>query len=389
MFKYEALFKKIIWLCLICVLQSCNSPPQPSPSLIQGSQLDSITTPHFESPEYGIQASFWWDPASIEANLTLVNEMEFEWVKQVFAWRDIQGIENSEPDWWRTDLIVNAVEEHELKLLVRIERPPFWAQPDKGVIPLENTPPANFQDFGDFCGLLAKRYKGRISAYQIWNEPNLSREWGERPPNPVEYTDLLKNCYEVIKIADPNAIVISAGLAPTGTLSTFAMPDTEFLKGMYDAGAASYFDVLGVHAPGFKAPPELDPALAADPDEGYGGGRWFAFRHVEDLRLIMLENGDAHKQVAILEMGWILHQEIHAPYTWHGVSEQEQADYLVRAYDYARTHWQPWIGLMTTIYFADAAWTPHDNEQWWWSIVLPDGTPREAYFALRDMPKSQ
>lgn len=387
MIKYKALFKKIIWLCLICILQSCNSPPQHSSSLIQNSQLNSITTPYFESPEYGIQASFWWDPASVETSLTLVNEIGFEWVKQIFAWRDIQGIENSEPDWWRTDLIVNAVEEHELKLLVRIERPPFWAQPDKGAIPLENAPPANFQDFGDFCGLLAKRYKGRISAYQIWNEPNLSREWGERPPNPIEYTDLLKTCYEAIKISDPNAIVISAGLAPTGTSSTSAMPDMEFLQSMYDAGAASYFDVLGVHAPGFKAPPELDPAIAANPNEGYGGGRWFAFRHVEDLRLIMLKNGDAHKQVAILEMGWILHQEIHTSYTWHGVSEQEQADYLVRAYDYARTHWQPWIGLMTTIYIADETWTPHDNEQWWWSIVLPDGTPRQAYYALRDMEK--
>ncbi len=28
---------------------------------------------------------------------------------------------------------------------------------------------------------------------------------------------------------------------------------------MYDAGAADYFDVLGVHAPGFKAPPEMSP----------------------------------------------------------------------------------------------------------------------------------
>jgi len=42
---------------------------------------------------------------------------------------------------------------------------------------------------------------------------------------------------------------------------------------------------------------------------------------------------------------------------------------------------------MTTIYIADDSWTPEDHEQYWWSIVLPDGTLREAFYALRDMPK--
>ena len=46
-----------------------------------------------------------------------------------------------------------------------------------------------------------------------------------------------------------------------------------------------------------------------------------------------------------------------------------------------------WMGLMTTIYIADAFWTAEDHEQYWWSIVLPDGTPRLAFAALRDMEK--
>ena len=44
---------------------------------------------------------------------------------------------------------------------------------------------------------------------------------------------------------------------------------------------------------------------------------------------------------------------------------------------------------MTTIYIPDYDWTAEENEQWWWSIVLPDGTPREAFHALGDMPKVQ
>jgi hypothetical protein len=42
---------------------------------------------------------------------------------------------------------------------------------------------------------------------------------------------------------------------------------------------------------------------------------------------------------------------------------------------------------MVTIYIADHDWTAEENEQWWWAITLPDGTPRPAFHALRDMEK--
>jgi polysaccharide biosynthesis protein PslG len=326
-----------------------------------------------------------------------VQEMGFGWVKQNFAWREIEGIEKGGYDWYRPDLIVDMVEAAGLNLVVRLDQQPLWSV--KSMPPEQitaNQPPVDYQDFGDFCGAVAERFKGRIAAYQIWNEPNLSREWGERPPDPAEYTALLRLCYEAIKTADPNAIVISAGLAPTGTGPPAALPDMAFLQGMYDAGAAAYFDVLGLNAPGYNAPPDLSPAAAEDPV--YGGGRWFAFRHVEDMRAIMVANGDGHKQVAVLEMGWITDDdhgytngrslsELHESYAWYAVDEQTQADYLAGAYQYARDHWQPWIGLMTTIYIADYDWTPEQHEQWWWAIVLPDGTPRAAYHTLREMEK--
>jgi hypothetical protein len=155
---------------------------------------------------------------------------------------------------------------------------------------------------------------------------------------------------------------------------------------MYDAGAADYFDVLGLNAPGYKAPPEIAPEEAAVEANGHGNGRWFVFRHVEDMRRIMVQNGDAAKQVAILEMGWTTDPRPDTGYSWHAVSEAEQADYLVRAYEWGQAEWRPWIGPMTTIFFADTNWTA-DNEQYWWSIVLPDGSPRPAYEALQEMEK--
>jgi hypothetical protein len=336
----------------------------------------------FESPEFGVQAFLWWKPDIAQRDIALIQDMEVNWVKQAFAWRDIETIEKGKFDWYRPDLIVDMVEDAGLKLLVRVDRQPFWTQPE-GMAPAENRPPDNLADFADFCWELANRYPGRIAAYQVWNEPNLSREWGDQPPDPVEYTEMLKVCYEAIKSADPDAIVISAGLAPTGTGLPDAIPDNEYLQAMYDAGADAYFDVLGLNAPGYKAPPELSPDDAAESEE-YGNGRWFAFRHVEDMRQIMVDNGDEDKQIAILEVGWTT-DTVNETYAWHAVNEQEQADYLVRAYQYAEEHWQPWIGLMTTIYIADYFWTAEEHEQWWWAITLPDGTLRPAYDALRDM----
>lgn len=371
----------------VLLLAGCGTTaaptPTPTPTATPPDLLgDQPVVESFASPDYGIHAFLWWKPDTALRDIALVKEMGFTWIKQKFPWREIEGIEKGQLDWYRTDYIVDEVEKAGLKLIVRLDRQPFWSEPADNQWQ-DNQPPADYADFGDFCGAVATRYKGRIGAYQVWNEPNLNREWGLRSPNPAEYTELLKVCYTAIKAADPAAIVVSAGLAPTGTDSAEAMPDVKFLQGMYDAGAAAYFDVLGVNAPGYKAPPELDPAAAEAAE--YGGGRWFAFRHVEDMRALMVANGDGHKQIAIMEMGWTL-DTVDPTYAWHAVDEQTQADYLVRAYQYAAEHWRPWIGLMTTIYIADWEWTP-ENEQWWWAIVLPDGTPRLAYHALKDMEK--
>ncbi len=376
----------LVWGMLLAACQTAVPPvtsPPPTPTRPMALTADEPVFQQFDSPAYGVQAFLWWKPDVAQRDLGLIHKMGFGWVKQEIPWREIEGIEKGARDWYRPDLIVSLVEDAGLNLIVRLDRQPFWSQADPSV-PKDNDPPADLQDFGDFCGAMAARYQGRIAAYQVWNEPNLSREWGGKPPDPAQYTELLKVCYQAIKAADPQAIVVSAGLAPTGTDDAAAMPDDKFLQGMYDAGAAPYFDVLGVHAPGYKAPPELDPTEAAA-DPAYGGGRWFSFRHVEDIRAIMVANGDGRKQVAILEMGWTLDQ-VNPDYAWFAVDEQTQADYLVRAYQYAAENWQPWIGLMTTIYIADYHCTP-DDEQWWWAVVLPDGTPRPAYEALRDMEK--
>jgi polysaccharide biosynthesis protein PslG len=363
-----------------------TSTPIPLPPLPEGIKAPSLDQPFFQSPDYGIQIFSWWDFQNGLRDLDVIKGMGFTWVKQIFAWRDIEAIEKGHYDWFRPDLIIGMVNEHNLKLLARLDYQPFWSQADGGAVDLPSAPPGDYNDFGDFCRVFAQRYKGRVAAYQVWNEPNLAREWGGQPPSPADYVRLLATCYVAIKSVDPDAIVISAGLAPTATDDETAMPDDAFVRGMYAAGGAKYFDALGVHAAGYMNPPERSPAdVEADPALGY---RFLTFRHVEDIRQIMVDNGDEQKQIAILEMGWTT-DNLNPDYAWYSVTETEQAAYLVRAYRWARVHWQPWIGLMSTIYMADPVWKP-ENEQYWFAInrpSFPNFDPRPAYYALRDMPK--
>src|SRR5690606_9295569 len=162
-------------------------------------------------------------------------------------------------------------------------------------------------------------------------------EWGGRSPNAEGYVSLLRTCSQAIRAADPDAIVISAGLAPTGTVSPEVIPDMLYLRQMYDAGAAAWFDVLGLNAPGYGNPPEMSPEDAAAED----GHRWMSFRHVEDMRAIMVDEGDAAKQIAILELGWTTAPADDPVYGWHAVDEETQAAYLVGAYRWAAEHWRP------------------------------------------------
>lgn len=322
------------------------------------------------SPEYGIQAFLWWRPEVAHRDLGLIRDAGFTWVKQWFAWRDIEGRGKGKYDWETADRVVNQVEDFGLKLIVRVDHEPEWAGP----------PPANSDDFIDFLTALVTRYKGRIHAYQVWNEPNLAREWGNKPPNAQQYTQMLRRAFGAIKQTDPSAIVISAGLAPTTELSQRAVPDTQFIQAMYDAGAKPYFDMLGAHGAGYKAPPEKDPAEVANDPNFYNVGdvncpgpacRIYCFRHVEDLRQIMVDNGDAGKQVVVLEFGWTRDERPASPYYWHRVQDQfAQGEYMVRAYQYAKAHWQPWIAVMSLIYMPDVKWTEND-EQYWWSIIEP------------------
>lgn len=376
-----------------------QSPPPADNGQQPPAQIPLNTAPvTMTSPDYGMQVFLFWKEEIADRDLQLVQDAGFRWVKQEFAWREIEGAGKGVFDWSRTDRIMDQIDAHGLKVIVRLGVQPQWAG---GGYP-EIGPPNNLQDFADFAAAVASRYKGRIDAYQIWNEPNLAREWGNRPPNAAEYTELLKVAYQAIKQVDPYPLIISAGMAPTTRNDDVARPDVFYIQEMYEAGAKPYFDALGVHAPGYASPPETDPAeIARTPGMANPGDfkpennvpeelrRVYGFRHVEDVREVMVRNDDADKQIVLLEFGWTIDPRPDSPYHWHAVTPEQQDQYFQRAYAYAKEHWRPWIGVMSLIYVADPQWTMND-EQTYWSIVYPtypQFTPAPAYFGLKTMPK--
>ncbi len=190
---------------------------------------------------------------------------------------------------------------------------------------------------------LARERKGIINAYSIGNEVNLSREWGGRQPDPLLYARLLAIAYARIKSADPDAIVVSAGIAPTGGDSADAMDDLKYARAMLEAGAANFIDAYGFHPYGFAYEPERD---ANDPQT-----KGLTFRRAEAHRALMEEFGAGDKQMWATEFGWIIDAKEEGldcawpSLDWQRVSRNRQAEYVVKAYDFAAKNW-PWMGPM-------------------------------------------
>ncbi len=339
------------------------------------------------SPTYGVHVFLWGNPETTQRDLRLARDAGFSFVKQRFEWRNIERDGKGMFEWSEPDRIVREAQAAGLKIVARLDNQPRWARRD-GLFP-GSGPPSNLEDWRAYVAAVAARYKGRIQAYEIWNEPNIDREWGNRVPSGQEYTALLKASYGAIKRVDPDAIVITAGLSPTTTDNNQATPDLAFYREMYAAGASGSFDMLGVHAAGFAAEPETDPGdVAASPALTNGDPsstelkRTYAFRHVEDVRRLMLDNGDAEKRISIMEMGWTSDARPSSPYRWHSVTEQKKGEYVARAFRFAREEWRPWLAHMTLIYLSQPDWDQSD-EQYWWSITEPNGRPRASYNLIK------
>ena len=312
----------------------------------------------------------------IRKTLQMAREAGIAWAKQQFPWEELQprkprAGEEKVYSWDKSDRLVALFLEYGLEVIARLDRPPDWTKTaGQGF----QGPPDDYNDYGDFVYAFVKRYQGKIHYIQVWNEPNLWYEWGNRPPSPAEYASLLRVAYQRAKEADPNIYVLSAPLALTTERSQRAMPETEFLDQMYRSGAKDYFDILSANAFGFGWPPEDPPS--ADK---------LNFSRVLLQREVMVRHGDADKAVWFNEFGWNASPEGYSNewYVWQRVTEANQAEYTVRAVQKARSEWN-WVGVANIWYFRQVGTIPPDRSEYYFRVVDVDFTPRLVYHAIKE-----
>jgi polysaccharide biosynthesis protein PslG len=295
----------------------------------------------------------------IQRTLQMVREMGAPWIVEFFPWAYYQDADGGIA-WSHPDQVINHAHAQGLKVIARIGLTPGWARPKD--TPLTYLDASAYDDFAAFTAAFAERYRGKVNAIIVGNEPNLNYEWGYRVTTYQDYVDLLQVVYPAVKAANPDIVVLAGALAPTlePEGSPWGLNDLAYLAGMYEAGAADYFDGLAVHAYGLTFPPETEPS----PD-------LLNFRRVELVRQVMVDHGDAAKSIYITETGWNDH-----PRWTMAVRPAQRIQYTLDALRYAEANW-PYVKMVAIWAFRYPA--PTKSYMDYYTLVTPEFVKKPIY----------
>ncbi len=332
------------------------------------------------------------EAVKVDQQLRLIAAAGFTWIRQEFPWEDLEvdgrgqftdtrndmdgdGQRDTIDAWAKYDRIVDLAEKHGIRMQVRLSNPPHWSRAEDD--PRGTGPPDDLQDYVNFAVAVAQRYQGRVTHYQIWNEPNIFPEWGAypdgspRPVDPERYTEMLCRSYDALKAVDPQIVVISGALAPTSAISARDLNDFVFLQRMYDAGAADCFEVLSMQGYGLRSGPTDRRMRPTNVN----------FARSQYIRDIMVANGDAHKAIWLSEAAWNYvppreeSPDIQEPRDLYGqVTMDQAAAYMPIAYQRAQEEW-PWVGVVNYWFFT------HENDSrknlawYYFRMADPDYSP--------------
>jgi hypothetical protein len=318
----------------------------------------------------------------------------FGWVRQQVPWKDTER-QDRVISTEELDKIVASTAASGRKLLLSLVKSPDFLTGKKG----NNGLPQNPKDFGRFAETIARRYKGRVHAIEVWNEQNLAVENGGRvvPSDAGHYVEVLKAAYTRIKAVDPNIVVVAGALSSTGvTQPDIAVDDLTYLNAMYTYKGGEirkYFDVQGFHpANTLNTPDAKFPEDPGPRPKGCKGGCWqdaptHYFRHIENVRQVMFNAGMGDKKIWITEMGWATRNTTPGYEYGNFVSLKQQGDYLEGALNRIVTEYGDYVGavFIWNLNFAPL-WGKQDqplHEQASFSLINPDWSPRPSYVRVQ------
>lgn len=319
------------------------------------------------------------EPDKRQRSLELLRAAGVSWIRQELPWEQIEPLAKGdsidpkfgESTWAKFDDIVDRARALGLQVMLRLDTSPRWALPADA--PDGLSPPLDYTDYWDFVGQVATRYRGRVAAYQIWNEPNLTTEWGRRAPSATDYARLLRGASERIRSLDPSVRVVMAAMAPTLTENSDALNELVYLQQLYDAGVRGTFDVLAVQAYGLRGGPD-DPRLDRSD---------VTLSRPLLVHALMARNGDAELPVWATEFGWNVNPPDLPVQRFGRVTPSLQARYSVRAVARAAEQW-PWMQMLYVWYWKRPDNTNRDQDWFWFRVAEPDFTLQPVYYALRD-----
>jgi hypothetical protein len=347
-----------------------GTAPAPGPGPVTGST---------QGLQYGFAAELVSTSAAPSVNAT--KAAGFGWIKQQVRWDGLQPSPNTQIGWSGLDNAVNTANGAGLKVMFSTVAAPAWAQGSGGTLP---SPSAA----ATFFGGMAAHFKGRVQAYEIWNEENYGVEVGPAFANPGAYVEILKAVYPAIKAADPNAIVVSGAPTPTGGAPGLAIRDLDYINQMYayQGGVVKgFFDALGAHNEPYGNQPQEN--VANHTAAGFSTDPSFFFRQAEDYRNVMVQNGDSNKGIWETEIGYDSNPVAPNGYEYaRTITEQQQATWLPGLFQYAKANY-PWMGTMFVWNLNYQAIVPQTDEKWGFGVLRADYSPRPAYTALATMPK--
>ncbi|MCT7660342.1 VCBS domain-containing protein [Mycobacterium sp. CPCC 205710] len=249
------------------------------------------------------QEMYFFTQAETDKALDLLKAAGVTNIRILVPWMGVEAFD----DWWSwgaVDRTVNGAAARNIEVLAVLNSPPIWASVPN--VPILTGRPANPAEFAEYAGMVATRYAGKVSAYEIWNEPNYVGFWAPGP-NAAQYTEILKAAYPVIKAADPNAVVIAGSVASVIDWLNLTANPVRFVKEMYAAGAAGYFDALSFH-------PYLYSLQFSKGGSTINAPLWQA----KEIYKLMVANGDGNKKIWATEYGQPSHL----------VSEDSQAAFI-------------------------------------------------------------
>lgn len=182
-------------------------------------------------------------------HLDLIESLGVKNVRLLVPWIFVQPTDpmgapvdwEADLDWAKLDQIVYEADRRGMGILGVLQWSPDWATDG----PTGSGHPSDVQDFADFAAAVADRYRDKITAYEVWNEPNASFFWN--PIDPVEYTRLLQATYTSLKSVSPDITVVGAVVSATLTWGDATMNAVDFVEAMYAAGADGFFDAISIH----------------------------------------------------------------------------------------------------------------------------------------------